>query len=104
MGGVGKREARSREEDGTRTSRCEALVDLQSSRELLKVVSRAVSQSVLWKDQHSLERSIGFGKINTDNGLEGWSMRERERERRSGKWLRRNRCGISKKRWWLQPR
>lgn len=78
---MGKREARSREVGGTRTSRCEALVDLQSSRELLKVVSRAVSQSVLWKDQHSLERSISFGKINIDNGLEGWSMREKERKK-----------------------
>lgn len=78
---MGKREARSREVGGTRTSRCKALVDLQSSRELLKVVSRAVSQSVLWKDQHSLERSISFGKINIDNGLEGWSMREKERKK-----------------------
>ena len=76
-------ERQTREVGGTRTSCCEALTDPQSSRELLKVVSRAVSQSVLWKDQHSFERSISFGKINIDNGLEGWSMRERE-ERGNG--------------------
>lgn len=72
-------ERQTREVDGPRTSCCEALTGPQSSRELLKVVSRAVSQSVLWKDQHSLERSISFGKINIDNELEGWSMRERKK-------------------------
>lgn len=80
-GGCGEERDESREVGGPRTLCFEALADLQSSRELLKVVSRAMSQSVLWKDQHSLERSISFGKINIDNGLEGWSMRERERKK-----------------------
>ena len=51
---------------GARTSCSEAVIDPEENREPLKFVSKAVSQSVLC-----------FGKVNTDNGLEGWSMRER---------------------------